>query len=601
MPAASLRAPLFPFPSPLPHLARGTLATASAASVLTFSDLNLRPELAQTVADLGYDAPTPIQASLIPVLLEGRDAIGQARTGTGKTASFALPLLHKLAGRDERGTVRALVLTPTRELAIQVSTAIFTYGQALDVRVLPIYGGQSYQKQIKRIRQGVDVVVATPGRLVDLLNQGSIDLSQVESVVLDEADEMLSMGFADDLEAILQATPTERQTAFLSATLPGRIRQLAGSYLRDPETIAVAGGDRTAADIEQRAYLVHGRDKLAAMIRLMETEEVTSALAFVRTRAATTLLAQDLQAAGYAAEPISGELSQQQRTDVLDRFRNQRVRILVATDVAARGLDIDHVSHVFNVDLPMDTEAYVHRVGRTGRAGREGTALSLVAPNERGKMRQIEGYAKRQIPFAELPSIDEVEAARAERLMTSVTDAIGQAGTLDRQLITQLVADGQDPMELAAAALALVRKASKEAPLKPIADLNDRRDHFQRNDRPRPHAPRGHAPHAGPSRSFDRPDRGRPQHAGGDGGMSTGPGGPYVRLALDAGHNAGVRPGQVVSALARTADIPGKVLGKIMVNDRHTLVDVPAQFVDRVLSSSGDYRFGKQLAQIERA
>ena len=558
---------------------------------MTFSDLDLRPELARTVADLGYEAPTPIQAAMIPVLLEGRDAIGQARTGTGKTASFALPMLHQLAATDERGTVRGLVLAPTRELAVQVSTAVYNYGQALGFRVLPIYGGQSYQKQIKRIRQGVDVVVATPGRLVDLLNQGSVDLSQVEMVVLDEADEMLSMGFADDLEAILQKTPTERQTAFLSATLPGRIRQMAGAYLRDPETISVAGGDRTAADIEQKAFLVNGRDKLAAIIRLLETEEVTSALAFVRTRHATTLLAQDLQAAGYAAEPISGELSQAQRTAVLDRFRNQQVRILVATDVAARGLDIDHVSHVFNVDLPMDTEAYVHRVGRTGRAGREGTALSLVAPNERGKMRRIEGYAKRQIPYAELPTVEEVEAARAARLMGAVTDAIGQAGTADRQLVTQLVADGQDPMELAAAALALVREARKEAPLKPIQEMGNRRDHFDRDDRPRQHAPRGHAPHAAPGRRSDRSTV----------PMSTGPGGPYVRLALDAGRNAGVRPGQVVSALARTADIPGKVLGKILIDDRHTLVDVPAEFVDQVLASSGDYRFGKQLAQIQRA
>ena len=562
---------------------------------MTFSDLDLRPELAQTVADLGYESPTPIQASLIPVLLEGRDAIGQARTGTGKTAAFALPMLHRLADSDERGTVRGLVLAPTRELAVQVSTAVYTYGKALGVRVLPIYGGQSYQKQIKRVRQGVDVVVATPGRLVDLLNQGSVDLSQVEMVVLDEADEMLSMGFADDLEAILQKTPAERQTAFLSATLPGRIRQMAGSYLRDPETIAVAGGDRTAADIEQKAFLVNGRDKLAAMIRLLETEEVTSALAFVRTRHATTLLAQDLQAAGYAAEPISGELSQAQRTSVLDRFRNKQVQILVGTDVAARGLDIDHVSHVFNVDLPMDTEAYVHRVGRTGRAGREGTAFSLVAPSERGKMRRIEGYAKRQIPYAELPSVEDVETARAERLASSVTDAIGEAGTADRQLVTQLVADGQDPMEVAAAALALVRKAKKEAPLRHIQDLGARRDSFgrndrDRNDRPRAHGPRGHAPHTAPGR--------RDRH---DVPMSSGPGGPYVRLALDAGRNVGVRPGQVVSALARTADIPGKVLGKILINDRHTLVDVPAPFVDQVLAQSGDYRFGKQLAQIERA
>jgi ATP-dependent RNA helicase DeaD len=556
---------------------------------LTFSDLSLRPELAQTVADLGYESPTPIQAEMIPVLLAGRDAIGQARTGTGKTASFALPMLHRLADSDERGSVRGLVLAPTRELAVQVSTAVYTYGKALGVRVLPIFGGQSYQKQIKRIRQGVDVVVATPGRLVDLLNQGAVDLSQVEMVVLDEADEMLSMGFADDLEAILQRTPTERQTAFLSATLPGRIRQMAGAYLRDPETIAVAGGDKTAADIEQKAYMVNGRDKLAAMIRLMETEEVTSALAFVRTRNATTLLAQDLQNAGYAAEPISGELSQAQRTAVLDRFRKQHVRILVATDVAARGLDIDHVSHVFNVDLPLDTEAYVHRVGRTGRAGREGTALSLVAPNERGKLRQIERYAKRDIPLAELPSVEDVEAARAERLQHAVEDAIGQAGLADRQLVTQLVADGQDPMEIAAAALALVRQARKEAPLHPIQEVNGRRDHFDRNDRPRPHGPRGHAPHTAP---HQRDRRSVP--------MSSGPGGPYVRLELDAGRNVGVRPGQVVSALARTADIPGKVLGKILIGDRHTLVDVPAPFVDQVLAQSGDYRFGKQLAQIER-
>ncbi len=265
-----------------------------------------------------------------------------------------------------------------------MSSAVFTYGRALNVRALPITGGQPYHKQTRRLQQGVDIVVATPGRLVDLLNQNLIDLSHVETVVLDEADEMLSMGFADDLETILQATPSSRQTALLSATLPTRIRQIAGTYLNDPETIAVADGDRTAEAIEQRAYLVRGRDKLAALVRLIETDDVTSALAFVRTREATSRLAADLSELGYAAEPISGELSQGARTAVLSRFKQQRIRILVATDVAARGLDIDHVSHVFNVDLPIDSEAYVHRVGRTGRAGRDGTALSLVDPRERG-------------------------------------------------------------------------------------------------------------------------------------------------------------------------------------------------------------------------
>ena len=545
---------------------------------MTFSDLPLRPELAQTVAGLGYETPTPIQAQLIPVLLAGRDAIGQARTGTGKTAAFALPLLHRLAESDTRGTVRALVLAPTRELAVQVSSAIHTYGQGLNVRTLPITGGQPYHKQTRRLRQGVDVVVATPGRLVDLLNQGEIDLSAVEVVVLDEADEMLSMGFADDLEAILAATPDTRQTAFLSATLPPRIRQLAGATLRDPETVTVAGGDRTAAEIEQRAYLVHGRDKLAAIIRLLETEDVTSALAFVKTRAATTALAADLGAAGYAAEPISGELSQAQRTAVLGRFRSGRIRILVATDVAARGLDIDHVSHVLNVDLPIDTEAYVHRVGRTGRAGREGTALSLVTPGERGLLGRIERYAKRQIPFVELPSVEDVEAARAARLAEAVGAALDGATDADRRLVLDWVAAGEDPMRIAAAALAVAREARDEAPLAPVADVTDRRPHAGRP--PRPH----HAPRSNGRGGADRSAR----EAG------------YVRLALDAGHDVGVRPGQVVSALARTAEIPGKALGKILIHDQQTLVDVPADLVDQVLAQ-GDYRFGKRLAQIDVA
>ncbi|MEM0964407.1 MAG: DEAD/DEAH box helicase, partial [Bacteroidota bacterium] len=506
---------------------------------MTFSDLPLRPELAQTVTELGYDEPTPIQAGLIPVLLDGGDAIGQARTGTGKTAAFALPLLQKLATHDDRGVIRALVLCPTRELAVQVSSAVFTYGRALNVRTLPVYGGVPYHKQTRRIDQGVDIVVATPGRLVDLMSQGAIDLSAVETVVLDEADEMLSMGFADDLETILQATPETRQTALLSATLPGRIRQIAGTYLRDPETVAVAEGDRTAADVEQRAYLVHNRDKLAALVRLLEIEDVTSALAFVKTRAGSARLASELSGFGYAAEAISGDLSQAQRTAVLGRFKNGQTRILVGTDVAARGLDIDHVSHVVNVMLPIDVEAYVHRVGRTGRAGREGTALSLVAPNERGLLHRIERYAKRQIPITDLPSAEDVEAARADRLTDAVQGALDATTDADRQRVLDLVAAGEDPMRIAAAAFAVARDARNEAPLAPISTVHDRR-------------PRGN--------NHGRPDRQRQQ--GNHGSREAG----YVRLALDAGRDAGVRPGQVVSAIARTADIPGKALGKILIH-----------------------------------
>ena len=536
---------------------------------MTFADLGLRPDLVQTVDELGYEAPSPIQAALVPALLSGRDAIGQARTGTGKTAAFALPLLQRLAEADApRGVVRALVLAPTRELAVQVSSAVHTYGRSFGIRTLPITGGQPYGKQIKRLRRGVDVVVATPGRLVDLLGQGNIDLSAVQTVVLDEADEMFSMGFADDLDAIFDAVPDERQTVLLSATMAPGVKRLAQRRLRDPEVVSVTDGDRTAADIEQRGYYVNGRDKLAALVRLIETEDVTSALAFVRTRAGASRLAADLSAMGYAAEEISGELSQSARTAVLDRFRRQQVRILCATDVAARGLDIDHVSHVFNVDLPHDPEAYVHRVGRTGRAGRDGVALSLVTPQDRGLLRRVERSAGRKIPHTPLPSVEDVQAARAGRLRAAVEHALGQPDDADRQMVLDLVTEGLDPMEIAAAAFAVAREGRKEAPVQPIREPGAHR-----------------APRSAPPRSGDRR-----AHEGG-----------YVRLAIDAGHNAGVRVGQVVSAIARTAEIPGSVLGKILIDDTRTLVDVPTGLVDQVLAQSGDLRFGPRLAEIERA
>ena len=562
---------------------------------MTFSDLELRPELLQTVADLGYDVPSPIQAELIPVLLAGRDAVGQARTGTGKTAAFALPLLHRLydesaAGSAPDGAVRALVLAPTRELAVQVSSAVFSYGRTLGVRTLPITGGQPYHKQIRRLQQGVDVVVATPGRLVDLMNQGSIDLGHVQTVVLDEADEMFSMGFAEDLETILSATPAERQTVLLSATMPHAVRKLADKTLRDPATVAMAGGgDKTAEDVEQRAHLVHGRDKLAALVRILEMEGVASALVFVKTRVATSGLAADLQSAGFSAEAISGEMSQAARTDVLDRFRNQQIQILVATDVAARGLDVDHVTHVFNMDLPIDVEAYVHRVGRTGRAGRTGTAISLVSPGERNLLRRIEGYAKRQVVFGPLPTIDEVEAKRQSRLSDALTAASETPAGADQRLVTEMVASGIDPMELAVAAVALARAAQPNAPLAPIYEL-----------RGGP-APRRFDNDGFDNRSNNFEGRGghveRPASGGARGGKESG----MVRLALDAGAADGVRANMVVSAIARTADIPGRALGKILIQDQTTLVDVPEEFVERVLAQSGDVRFGKRLATVQRA
>ena len=349
-----------------------------------FSFDDLRPELVQAVAELGYTEPTPIQAAIIPLMLTVQDVIGQAQTGTGKTAAFALPILQIM--QPGSGSVQSLVITPTRELAIQVARAFHEFGHVMGVRVLAIYGGQPYDRQKRRLSKGVDVVVGTPGRLLDLIGQRALDLSELRTVVLDEADEMLSMGFIEDIEAILAETPTTRQTALFSATMPTEIRQLADKYMFNPQVVSVGPKERTVAAIEQRSYLVHPSDKLAALTRIFEMEDITSALIFTRTRASTGELASELTVRGFPAESLNGDLSQDAREQVMQRFRRGQSTVLVATDVAARGLDIDDISHVFNYDLPLQTEAYVHRVGRTGRAGKTGVAISLVTPDENWRL-----------------------------------------------------------------------------------------------------------------------------------------------------------------------------------------------------------------------
>jgi ATP-dependent RNA helicase DeaD len=571
---------------------------------VTFTDLDLHPAILESVVHQGYDKPSPIQEALIPILMQGRDAIGQARTGTGKTAAFALPMLHRMAQNDDRGFIQALVLAPTRELATQVSAAIYTYGKQIGVRTLPITGGQPYPKQIKRLRQGVDVVVATPGRLVDLLNQGAVDLSHTHTVVLDEADEMFSMGFADDLDAIFDHLPAERQTALLSATMAPGVKKLAQKRLNNPEVISVTDGDRTASDVEQKGYLVYHRDKLAALVRLIETENVTSALAFVKTRAGAAEVASLLSDMGYAAEEISGELSQAARTAVLARFKKQQVKILVATDVAARGLDIDHVSHVFNVDLPFDPEAYVHRVGRTGRAGRDGTAMSLITPSDRGLLSRIERAAGRKIEIEQLPSVEQVETARATRLAEDIDAAFAGATDIDRRLVTEMIAAGADPMDVATAAIALARKSRVAAELPPVQVPKSKKgrsnsDRFDRNDRPdrsnrrdfdrndRSNSGRGSKTYEKGGRDFNKPDS-RDKDAG------------FVRLVVDAGHDIGIRPGQIVGAIANEADIPGRALGKIMIQDNRTFVDVPENMVGKVMAAA-PFQFGRNAVQVEQA
>ncbi|MGD0752596.1 MAG: DEAD/DEAH box helicase [Anaerolineales bacterium] len=548
-----------------------------------FITLNLRPELMRAVSELGYLEPTPIQSAIIPLMLGGADVIGQAQTGTGKTAAFALPILNNL--QPGQSHIQALVMCPTRELALQVSQAFSEYGQFCDVRVLAVYGGQPYGPQITRLNRGVDVVVGTPGRMLDLLERNCLNLKRVQTVVLDEADEMLSMGFIDDIETILAGTPSDRQTALFSATMPNPIRRLADRYMHHPQAVTIQREQVTVAAIEQRCYIVNGRDKLAALTRIFEMEELTSALIFVRTRAATGELAAALSARGFASEALNGDLNQDARERTLNRFRTAQIKVLVATDVAARGLDIDDISHVFNYDLPDDPELYVHRIGRTGRAGKTGIAISLVTPGEKRLLRQVESFAHLTIKRVGLPSEDDILVRREERLMNSVKTWL-QRGRCkrERELVEALVAAGHDPLEIAAVTLKMARGEEKQRSIAPISIVAD-----HRSERPeRPHTGRG------PSRAFHSGGRfEEPGNQSHESGM--------VRLSLNMGKQHGIRPNDIVGTIAYHADIPGSAIGKIFIQDKHSLVDVPEALAGQVLAKTGDYRIRQQPVSVKLA
>ena len=559
-----------------------------------FSVLNLRPELVQAVTERGYAEPTPIQSAIIPLMLNGVDVIGQAQTGTGKTAAFALPLLNNLEPGQRRA--QALVMTPTRELAMQVANAVYEYGKHLDVRVLAIYGGSSYSRQMTRLQKGVDVVVGTPGRMLDLLDQKVLDLSAVRTVVLDEADEMLSMGFVEDIESILAKTPASRQTALFSATLPARIRQLADKYMRDPQSIAIQREQVTVAAIEQRYYLDNRADKTAALVRLFEMEDITSALIFARTRAGTGELANELSQRGFSAEVLNGDLSQESRERTLNRFRQNQVKVLVATDVAARGLDIDDISHVFNYDLPEDPEIYVHRIGRTGRAGKTGIAISLVTPREKRLLKDVEYFIKQKLTLTTLPTEEDILQKRQNQLLEQVKVWLGRGRyRQERELVARLIEEGHDPAEIAAAALKVARLDEKQRPIAPVQEVvissSRKTETTRREGRP---SRREDKPERCERSSGDkRPRRGSATTFSHESGM--------VRLSLSLGKDHGLRPADVVGTLAHHADIPGHTLGRIYIEDGHTLVDVPEELVGKVLSRNGDYRFKRQLMVVERA
>ena len=421
-----------------------------------FALLNLHPQLVQAVEDMGYTEPTPIQSEVIPAMLAGKDVIARSQTGTGKTAAFSLPVLHNLAAGEK--AVQCLVLTPTRELALQVADAMKAYGQHQQVKVLAVYGGQAYGPQIRSLKQGVGVVVGTPGRLIDLIEKKALDLGSITTVVLDEADEMLSMGFVEDIETILRETPAGRQTTLFSATLPPRIRSLADRYMHDPQSIFVQQKEMTVQTIEQRYYVVNEADKTAGLTRLFEVEEITSALIFTKTRVSTGELANELTVRGFPAEALNGDLNQDARERVLNRFRENQIKVLVATDVAARGLDIDDISHVFNYDLPNDPESYVHRVGRTARAGKTGIAITLVTPKEKHVIRRIEAFTKHKLEQAFIPTHEEIAAFRETKLMNQVTVWLRRGRCQQEQaLVAKLVEEGHDPLLIAAVALKIAR------------------------------------------------------------------------------------------------------------------------------------------------
>jgi ATP-dependent RNA helicase DeaD len=546
----------------------------------TFASLGLDERLCAPLAALGYEAPTPIQERAIPILLSGKDVCGMAATGTGKTAAFALPLLARLA-RDpstggRRKQPRGLVLVPTRELAMQVAEAVHKYGKPLGIRALPIYGGTDIVRQLRALKDGVDVVVATPGRALDHVRRRSLVLGEIAFCVLDEADEMLDLGFAEDLTAILAELPEApaRQTALFSATMPRAIAELAKQHMHAPETIDLSRQQKAGAlpAVRQVAYLVHRAQKVASLVRVLDVESPTSALVFCRTRLDVDQLTESLTGRGHAAEALHGGLSQDQRDRVMKRFRAGKTTLLVATDVAARGLDISHLSHVINFEVPYTAEDYVHRIGRTGRAGRAGTAITLVDPREHRQLRWFEQLTRQKIQVATLPTLADLKTRRLEVLRAAVREA-AIAGGLDalRGVVLGL-AEELDVVDVAAAALKLAQEARGGG----LEDEHEimtpalPRERESRTDAPgkKKHVHPMRAPKAGDGSAPPRRRREQPWKV--------------ARLWIGAGRRAGVRPGDLVGAIANEANLTSKSIGAVEIFDDHSLVELPEEIVDDV-------------------
>lgn len=522
-------------------------------SSLSFSNLDISAPILQALHDVGYETPSPIQAASIPPLLAGHDLVGQAQTGTGKTAAFALPILHAID--LQRREPQALVLTPTRELALQVAEAFQSYARHLpEFHILPIYGGQSMDAQLRQLRRGVHVIIGTPGRVMDHLRRESLNLSGIRTLVLDEADEMLKMGFIEDVEWILEHTPPERQVALFSATMPDAIRRVAKRHLKNPWEAKIEAKTATVEAVSQRYWLGSGAHKLDALTRILEVEDFDGMLIFVRTKLATEELAEKLEARGYSAAALNGDMNQALREKAVDRLKKGALDILVATDVAARGLDVDRISHVVNYDIPYDTEAYVHRIGRTGRAGRKGEAILFVAPRERRMLIAIERATRQRIKEMRLPSHQDIAERRVEQFKELVMATLEQEElSFYRQLVQQISKEqGLSPTDVAAA---LTFLAQKDRPLIP-------------EENPLPTA-RG-SEDRGSSRKFDRSER---RERGARDRSSEDDGRLY---RIEVGRNDGVAPKDIVGAIANEAGIPGKSIGHIKLYDEFSTVGLPA-------------------------
>ena len=564
---------------------------------ITFSDLQLSAPLLRALQDVGYETPSPIQAATIPYLLDNRDVLGQAQTGTGKTASFALPILSRLDIRQT--SPQALVLAPTRELAIQVAEAFQTYARHIPgFHVLPIYGGQSYGPQLSALRRGVHVVVGTPGRVIDHLDKGSLDLSKIKTLVLDEADEMLRMGFIDDVERILQETPEGRQTALFSATMPSAIKRIAQTYLNKPAEVTIAAKTGTADNIRQRYWLVSGMHKLDALTRILEAETFDGMIIFARTKLGIEELSAKLDARGFSVAAINGDINQQQRERTIQQLKDGKIDILVATDVAARGLDVERISHVINYDVPYDPESYTHRIGRTGRAGRSGEAILFITPREKNLLKAIERATRQPVSPLELPTIQTVNNVRIARFKDQISTALAEGG-LDEY--TSLIEDYEREHNIPAIeiAAALAKMARGDEPL--LLDKNRKEvksDDSWRDERPSRNdrsdrGDRGDRPGRDRGDRFEREDRSvRREHSP----RTAEPGMQTYRIAV--GHEHGVKPGNIVGAIANEANIESKFIGRIDIYDDYTILDLPDDLPADMLDHLKSVRVAGQSLRI---